>query len=497
MDINNNNQLLASVYENGSISVFGLKTNVRTTQINDVKEATFVRFHPSERYQMAIASYSGSVSLYKIDNNVNKLIFQKQAHEAPCRDISMSEETPNRLFTCGCDSVIKIFDIRHKATGLQIQLDCGFTSISTDVSGQYIVAGNLKGSVIGFDVRNLKQQLAQTSVDNDLITRVAFFPQSDNSYDRMSMYKTSQQSVDVEDLPEAPEIETKDIIESIQDYCRGRVSEIDFSYNPRISSIGPTDCNDISISGRQSDYFGKALKNALSEVDLNCDDEKEEQIFQSHKPKDRKSVSKQRRSSYLTVNSPLHRIHEESNDKENEKFYTPVASKPRYSSTPSTPATAVKIKHNVTLVRGSHDDSDEVIEVEEVETPKPKPTQKIENMQIPVPTLPPQNIDMSRQFEKFQESIEQIVKNQVQSLNMDLYQRHIEMSYHVTEQRTKLQERMQMIEDCMAMLMNDDYKINRVLELQKENDILRGDVKSLMKTINEMTAQATQSETLQ
>lgn len=496
LDINNNNQLLSSVYENGAISIFGLKTNVRTTQINDVKGATFVRFHPSERYNMAIASYTGAVAMYKIDNHVTKLLFQQQAHEAPCRDIAMSEDTPNRLFSCGLDSVIKIFDIRQKTKALQIQLDCGFTSISTDKSGQYFVAGNLKGTVTGFDIRNIKKLLSQTSCDSDLIIRVAFFPQADNAYDRMSMFKVSQPSLDLDELAEAPEVETKNIIESIEDYRRGRVSDIDFaSYNARVSSVSTTD------GGRPStDAFGNNLENALFS-DFYNDENEEPNVQLLSKQKDRKSLHKGRRSSYLTVNSPLQRIHEERLDNPSDQFFTPVVTKPRFSSTPATPLTAVKVKQNVKIsAETRHDeDSDEVIEVEDVDTPQQLPALKVRNAENVVPVPQQKNIDLASEFEKFQEKIEQSVKMQVQSLNMDLYQRHIEMSYHITEQRLKLQDRLQMIEECMAMLMNDDYKISRALELQKENDDLKRHVRSLMKTINEMSlgAQTSQSQTLQ
>lgn len=469
IDINSKNQYLASVYENGSISVFGITTSVRTWQLDKVKEVTSVRFSPSNRYHLAAASYNGHVYLFDFNNNY-KQIFHEKAHDAPCRDVSMSEQQ-NIFYTCGLDSFIKIYDIRKKNSGLQISLDCGLTTISVEPTGNYIVAGNLKGNVIAFDSRQLKRPLSVTKVDDDLITRVSFLPIIENSVDRSSMYKDMKASnlekpID-DELPTTPIQNDKNFIEEVHNFSRGRSSDFDFNVQSRVSIIGTETSKTSEL--RKSDFFGSNMKNALYEMFDEPDVQEQLQILRPRENKAKKS----RKSSLLSVNSPLSRIREEKHDKENQpelkQMLTPVSSGPRYSSTPAN-------NPKINIEENPEESVESVLDSEDERQSAKKNHKSCEKEEVTAQ----QNSDIKEEFEKIHEKI----KHEVQSLNMDMFQRHIELTTHMTEQRMKLQERVVMIEECMAMMMNDDFKINKIMELQRENQDLRRDMNELIKRIN-------------
>ncbi|KAH8412482.1 hypothetical protein KR009_002489 [Drosophila setifemur] len=179
MDYNCTDEYIAAVREGGAINVFGTKTKQKLNNFTVDGESTLVRFHPSKRFQLSIASYKGAVTVYDVQSK--RKIFHADAHSAPCRDISMCSALPNLLVSVGYDCKINIFDIRRnrvQASSDRLNFSHPLSTVALSECGLYFCAGNLKGELIAYDMRSTKAPLVVKNVHDGAVTRVAFVPVS-------------------------------------------------------------------------------------------------------------------------------------------------------------------------------------------------------------------------------------------------------------------------------------------------------------------------------
>uniref|UniRef100_A0A182P0F2 Uncharacterized protein n=1 Tax=Anopheles epiroticus TaxID=199890 RepID=A0A182P0F2_9DIPT len=191
MDFNATDDFLATVFENGLVNVYGMKTSSKLQTLAFDKNTVKARFHPIKRFSLAIASHSGSVLLY--DTQTKKTIFsQTSAHGGPCRDVAMVETYPDYLFSVGYDSTINIYDTRRKETASQIQSNYPFESLAIAEDGIHFAVGNLKGFLYGYDLRNLKDPLNMQKIHQSCVNSIAFVPQSREGSIRQSMIELDE-----------------------------------------------------------------------------------------------------------------------------------------------------------------------------------------------------------------------------------------------------------------------------------------------------------------
>ncbi|KAH8273613.1 hypothetical protein KR018_004117 [Drosophila ironensis] len=178
MDYNCTDEYIAAVREGGSINIFGTKTKQKMNTFTLDSESTLVRFHPSRRFQLSIASFKGAI--YVFDVQSKRMIFNADAHTAPCRDISMCSALPNLLVSVGYDCKINIYDIRKnraQAATDRLGFSHPLSAVTLSECGTYFCVGNLKGELIAYDTRSTKHPLAVKMVhDGAPVTRVAFVP---------------------------------------------------------------------------------------------------------------------------------------------------------------------------------------------------------------------------------------------------------------------------------------------------------------------------------
>lgn len=124
--------------------------------------STLARFHPSKRFHLAIASYKGAVSVYDVQSKRN-ILNLSEAHDAPCRDVSMCSTQPSLLVSVGYDCKINIFDIRRnkaQSSSGRLTYSHPLSTVALSECGTYFCAGNLKGELIAYDMRSTKAPLA-------------------------------------------------------------------------------------------------------------------------------------------------------------------------------------------------------------------------------------------------------------------------------------------------------------------------------------------------
>lgn len=144
--------------------------------------STFVRFHPVRKFALAIGSYEGPITMLDIQTK-KKLFHDKSAHEAPVRDISMFEASQDVFASCSYDCDIKVFDLRRRSAVQKIKQEHPMSTICVSSCGTFCVAGNLKGDVISYDFRSMKEPLHTKRVHDSKVVRVAFVPTLDGGKD--------------------------------------------------------------------------------------------------------------------------------------------------------------------------------------------------------------------------------------------------------------------------------------------------------------------------
>lgn len=455
LDYNCSNENLASTYENGYINIYSLQTAVKYDTLKLDGSSTLARFHPSRKPILGVASYKGATSLYDIFSK--KAIFKNTtAHSAPCSDIAFTESF---LLSCGYDGVINIFDIRKQSIGLKINGTYGWTTIAVSNCGAYFVGGNMKGELVTYDMRSIKKPLASARIEqgNKKISRIEFMNSSSAVEMDIQIDKEVRNSLlQVEEEAYSPGIADNNdsYIEEIACFARGRIS--DFStkaLNHATKVITPTRKSD-------DEKFKRLSKEDFSRISDEVDDSKVTK---------RKEIVPKRRSSVMPTT--LQHISEESNDKENDGKFLNTPSKGFRGTlevATSTPTIRVSSASSV----------DDIIEVDREESFKSAENSTKQSIEKNSPQVP---FDLHKEFENLEKTLSEKIRIEVGMLNMDENYRFVQVMNHITEQKQKLQERITIVEECLAMMMQDDFKINRIMELQAENDALRKENDQLLR----------------
>ncbi|XP_055689559.1 protein NEDD1 [Lutzomyia longipalpis] len=189
MDFNATDDYLASAYDTGQVKIHGMKSFIEVDSFNIDKNSTLVRFHPTKRFQLVVASYLGSVSIY--DAQAKKKSFHmNRPHSSPCRDVAVSTINESCLFSVGFDCFINIYDTRSKAVAQQLKTDYPLSAVALSPTSLECVVGNLKGEIILFDVRKLPESLAKVQSHENLVSRLTFVPPEKTEVDMTTSRST-------------------------------------------------------------------------------------------------------------------------------------------------------------------------------------------------------------------------------------------------------------------------------------------------------------------
>lgn len=474
LDYNSSNDNIAATLQNGLVNIYSLQTKIKFDTIKLDSASTIARFHPTKRSMLAVASYNGLTTLYDIF--AKKPIFKNaNAHTAPCSDVFFSD---SYLLSCGYDGLINIFDIRKQKVTLTIKGTYGWTTLAMSNCGAYFVGGNMKGELVTYDLRSIKKPLASARVEtgNHKISRVDFINHSadvDSQIDISNAVRNSLARVEEEIIANADDATTNDsYIEDIVDFHRGRIS--DFSTNAAHHGNRVSTPTRNRVSSRLSDFNYGNVEDFPEEATTQVLDDS---CVTKSRRKD--STVNKRRSSVMTPS--LQHINEE---KENDGRVLNTVSQ--------TPATIPLIEiTNATLSAGSfkqkeiNDDAELEESFKSVATGEDsKKTNDVSAYQLASNTSQNGSFDIRKEFETLKEALSEKIRVEVGMLNMDENFRFVQIMGHVGEQKRQLHERISMIEDSLGLLMSDDFKISKILELQAENDALRKQNQDLIRRMS-------------
>lgn len=177
-----------------------MKTKVKIDSVALDSNSILSRFHPTKKYNLSVASYKGTVTIY--DVNMKKKTFQLlNCHKAPCKDLCQSIALPDCLISVGYDCFINVFDTRKKTQPIQLKYAHPLSSVALSECGNYFCVGNLKGEVISYDLRNPKSYLNSQKIHSSAINRISFVPTSSSSIEpRTSLPKPEETPTENDDF---------------------------------------------------------------------------------------------------------------------------------------------------------------------------------------------------------------------------------------------------------------------------------------------------------
>lgn len=88
----------------------------------------------------------------------------------------MYSSSEHLFVSCGYDCNINVYDTRRNSMIQQHTQPHPMSTVCVSSCGTFCVAGNLKGDVISFDFRNMKQPLNSKRAHDGAVVRVAFIP---------------------------------------------------------------------------------------------------------------------------------------------------------------------------------------------------------------------------------------------------------------------------------------------------------------------------------
>ncbi|KAL5280183.1 NEDD1 family protein [Megaselia abdita] len=322
IDFNSSHEYISAVYEPGIINVYSMKTKVKIDSIALDSNSILTRFHPTKKYQLSVASYKGTVSIYDVQSK--RKIFQLlNCHKAPCKDLCHSVALPDCLISVGYDCLINVFDTRKKTQPMALKYAHPLSSVALSECGNYFCVGNLKGEVISYDLRNPKSYLNSQKIHTSAINRISFVPSnSASSHEpRTSLPKCEEKPQPAEN----EDFKSRDVRESfanIENFHR-RDSFFDFLDNNQKDNELPASSSKFRESfdwdslGRQEDGRGSGADRVSTRLsDRNVTDRQNRVSFKEGKENIPGEENTQRRMSKVQDAPSVCRLKNISEEKE-------------------------------------------------------------------------------------------------------------------------------------------------------------------------------------
>lgn len=363
MDFNSSHDYISAIYEPGIINVYSMKTKVKIDSVPLDSNSILSRFHPTKKFQLSVASYKGTVSIYDVQSK--RKIFQLlNCHKAPCKDICHSVALPDCLISVGFDCFINVFDTRKKTQPMALKYAHPLSSVALSECGRYFCVGNLKGEVISYDLRNTKSYLNSQKIHTSAINRIAFVPSTSGSHEQRTSLPIPEEKPQLSGNEDFKARDVRESFANIENFHR-RDSFFDFLDNNQKESDLPAPSSkfresfDWDALGRPEDGRGSGTERASTRLsDRNITDRHGRVSFREGK-ENIPEESAPRRMSKVHQDGPsrLKNISEESEE----------ASKADVFKMPD----KLPVKAHLTSTRRSYDTKPKVVDQLDVKTSTP------------------------------------------------------------------------------------------------------------------------------
>ncbi|XP_017067889.2 uncharacterized protein LOC108105690 [Drosophila eugracilis] len=512
MDYNNTDEYIAAVRDGGDISILGTKTKQKTNTFTIDGDSTLVRFHPSKRFHLSIASYKGAVTVYDVQG-MRKVFHASEAHSAPCRDISMCASQPALLVSVGYDCKINIFDIRRnraQASTDRLSYSHPLSTVALSECGTYLCAGNLKGELIAYDMRNTTAPLAVRNAHEAAVTRVAFVPIPSGINQQNGSFNSSGNATEL--VTEAPRVERsssdelrKSIAASLLNTQQqlNSIASLGFGVAASASVRRDSFCDFLDAQGpkavdRMSTRLGSSYRDSfdwetlnrkpthnetaqrqsfcppvgsgVSSVDSSCNSSTTESLQQalSGPLKDKSNISAEGK---LMIIAETDEHSEEQLGNISEASSTGAG-----SDKENPPPVDAELKRRLRLLSASRNSTPHHANVTPLSSnPQLKPQQLLAKSSSGLSAQ--MDADLRREFSELKEFVDQRCGQMERELEYiaQFNQRHLatKMTNYMNQQMENTRE----MRDALALLLRGDSFMQEFSRLQYENEMLRAKVK--------------------
>lgn len=182
--------------ENGELMLFNNKipSLMSTYRLHNFKKITNFRCHPYESNLVTVSCNNGIVATWNIQTN--KTIDTFHLHDMNVIDAVFIPTRTDTITSIGLDKKICIYNTNCNECVINVPIDAIPNSMDVSPSGDGLIIGTCDGSLLSYDMRNMKEPLQNYQLHQRPVKQVLF--QKDNYYN-ISVNNDDISTTDIEE----------------------------------------------------------------------------------------------------------------------------------------------------------------------------------------------------------------------------------------------------------------------------------------------------------
>lgn len=142
--------------------------------VSSFRRSDIVRFHPTNPHLLAVTSLGGALTVLNV--NLKRTMYSiGKAHKNYSADISWLPSSPSTLVSVG-GTTMKVFDTRQNVTLSVTDHAYSYSTLAISPCEKYCCVGDVKGSIMSYDFRNIRTALQTNSCHEGIVTNLRFLP---------------------------------------------------------------------------------------------------------------------------------------------------------------------------------------------------------------------------------------------------------------------------------------------------------------------------------
>lgn len=139
------------------------------------RRSDIVRFHPTNPHLLAVSSLGGPLTVLNV--NIKRTTYSiGKAHKSYSADVSWLPSSPSTLLSVG-GTTMKVFDTRQNVTLSVTDHAYSYSTLAISPCEKYCCVGDVKGSILSYDLRNIRTALqTKSSCHDGIVTNLRFLP---------------------------------------------------------------------------------------------------------------------------------------------------------------------------------------------------------------------------------------------------------------------------------------------------------------------------------
>lgn len=154
------------LYNNNNTSLMA------TYRLQNYKKITNFRCHPEDSHLVSVSSNDGLISIWDIQTNTTINSFN--LHDAQVSDAIFMPLRTDLITSIGWDKKMYIYDTTSNECVIDIEIETIPTSLDIEPQGIGLVIGTKNGTIIPYDLRNMKESIDSYQIHEAAVKHVLF-----------------------------------------------------------------------------------------------------------------------------------------------------------------------------------------------------------------------------------------------------------------------------------------------------------------------------------